>query len=237
MAYLLNMRNLEYKEYIDEKGNLREKKIILNKLDYVERLSKQPYAELSIRLTHLCKWSLADDMEREISFINERYNKEIKSINEVEGNVENSNSEDIFLSTIIETITKEIISINPEKYKKEREYQIGLKEALKVAVRKDFPKSKISVDIEYKTESGRKIDIMIQIDNYRIGVETKYNLSSSGNFQRVVGQCLEYSTFLDALMVVQYETLDNEIGLNNLKELKNKINIPLKVIANGNVKI
>ena len=112
-----------------------------------------------------------------------------------------------------------------------------MNEALKAVIKKDFPKSNVSVSIEYKTKTGKRVDILIQIDNYKIGIETKYDLSSSGSFQRVMGQALEYSEFLDALMLVQFEPLENEIGLNNLKELIKIIKIPFKVIANGVVKV
>ena len=105
------------------------------------------------------------------------------------------------------------------------------------AIKKEFLKSNISVEIESKTKTGKRIDILIQIDNYKIGVETKYDLKSSGDNQRAVGQAQEYSEFLDAFILVLYKPLEDEIGLNNLKELSKNIKIPFNVIANGVVKV
>ncbi len=237
LAYLIGLKNLEIQKYLDKDLKMQERKIKLNKFDYVDKIAKTSYTELVLKLKHLHKSSLADEMQREISFIEKRYGEEAKAVKENISKEDLENNRDILLLTFMNTIVEEIIGISPEHYKKEREYQVGLKEALKVVVKKDFPKSKVSVTMEYPTKTGKKIDIMIQIDNYRIGLELKYNLSSSGNFQRVVGQSLEYQNFTDALIIVQYETLDNEIGINNLKELKSVMKIPLKVIAHGVVKI
>lgn len=239
LAYLVGLKDIEYKTEFDPNNPLRviKRKVKFNKFDYIERVAKKPYADLSLKLRHLHKSSLADEMEREISFIEKRYGEKKKMITEGVSQEEANEQKDILLQTFIETITDEIIAVSPEKCKKEREYEIELKGTLKGVIKKDFPKSKVSVEIECPTKTGRRIDIMIQIDNYKIGIETKYNLSSSSNFQRVMGQVLEYSNFLDALMIVQYSPLEDLVGLNNLKGLKENIKIPLKVIANGNVKI
>ena len=237
LAYLVGLKNLEIQKYLDKDLKMQERKIKLNKFDYVDKIAKTSYTELVLKLKHLHKSSLADEMQREISFIEKRYGEEKRAVKEDISEEDVEKNKDILLLTFMNTIVDEIIGISPEHYKKEREYQVGLKEALKIAVKKDFPKSKVSVTIEYPTETGKKIDIMIQIDNYRIGLELKYNLSSSGNFQRVVGQALEYSNFTDALIIVQYETLENEVGINNLKELKSVMKIPLKVVAHGVVKV
>lgn len=237
LAYLVGLNRLEYQTYTDEKGRMRERKINLNKFDYINHIAKKPYSELALKLKHLHKSSLADEMEREISFIEKKVHEEKEAIVKNIPQDEMQKSHDILLSTFVKTIIEEIIAINPEKHKKERDYQTELKGALKVAIKKDFSKSKVSVETEYKTKTGKKIDIIIQIDNYKIGIETKYNLSSSGNFQRAVGQALEYSNFLDALIIVQYETLEDNVGLNNLKELSKHITIPFNVIAKGVIKI
>jgi len=238
MAYLLGMSNLEYENYFDDKSmSMKERKIKLDKFGYVDSIANKPYSEIVLKLKHLRKSSLADEMEREVSAIEARLKEEKNSIlNEVSPEDLQKNK-DLVLSVYLETIVKEIISLSPEKAKNEKNYQTELKGFLKSAIKKEFPKQKVSVEIEYPTKTGKRIDILVQIDNYKIGIETKYELSSSGHFQRAVGQALEYSQFLDALIIVQYETLDNEIGLNNLKKLSNSIMIPFRVIANGCVKI
>jgi len=238
LAYLMGLGRLEYKTYFDDKtGGMSERKIKLNKFDYVDNIAKKPYSELVLKLKHLHKSSLADEMEREVSFIEKKRDEEKNNISKEISQEEREKSHDALLSAILKTIVEEIVAVNPERCKKESNYQIELKGALKVAVKKEFSKSKVSVEMEYPTKTGKRIDIMIQIDNYRIGIETKYNLGSSGQFQRAVGQALEYSNFLDALIIVQYETLEDEVGLNNLKELSKLITIPLRVIANSVPKI
>jgi hypothetical protein len=146
-------------------------------------------------------------------------------------------SKDLVLSVYLKTIMDEIISLNPEKSKNEREYQIELKAYLKGAIPKELQKQKVFVDTEYRTKTGRRIDIMVQIDNYKIGIETKLSLSSSGQFQRVKGQVLEYAEFVDALILVQKEPLEDQIGMENLKQVAKLMPKPFMVVANGNVKI
>ena len=239
LAYLMGLNKLEYQSYFDEKDmRTKERKIKLSKFDYVDNIAKKPYSELVIKLKHLHKSSLADEMERGVSFIEKKSSEEKEFIIQGISQDERKKSQDILLSTFVKTIIDEVIAINPEKsHGKEKDYQIELKGALKVAVRKDFPKSKVSVEMESPTKTGKQIDIMAQIDNYKIGIETKYDLSSSGHFQRAMGQALEYSNFLDALIIVQYKPLEDEVGINNLKELSKHITIPFNVIANGVVKI
>lgn len=237
VAYLVGLEGLEYNTQVDDHGNFKKVKVKLNKFDYVDNIANKPYSELVLKLKHIRKSSLADEMEREVSFIEKKLKEEKDFIRKGSNNLEREMHKDVLLTTFVKTIIEEIISVSPERYAKEKDYQIELKGALKVAVRKDFPKSNVSVEMEHSTNTGKRIDIFIQIDNYKIGIETKYDLSSSGHFQRAVGQALEYSKFLNALIVVQYKTLEDETGLNNLKELSKHITIPFNVVANGVVKI
>lgn len=207
--------------YVKERGKK-------SKFDYLEAIANCSYKEIIPRLRHLHESSLADELEMRIREIEQKYGKRkgalLKGIPLYEDNLQ---EQDTVLTAIMNKLCDEIASINPEKYHKEREFQIGLKEALKVAVKKDFPKSATRVEMEYEMNGNRRLDILVQIDQYKIGVETKYNLSSSGHFQRAVGQVLEYSRLgLDGLIIVQYEKIEDEIGLNNLNELSRKMEIP-----------
>ncbi|MEK6856015.1 MAG: hypothetical protein AABX66_02540 [Nanoarchaeota archaeon] len=237
LSYLLGLK-LEYEQYMEEGSFvMKERKIKLNKFDYVDRLAKTPYAELVLKLRHLHKSVLADEMERDISFLENKMNEEKEIITQEILPEQQKIKRDTLLSTFVKTIINEIISINPEKCRKEHDYQTELKGVLKGSIKKEFPKSNVSVDTEYKTKTGRRFDIMIQIDNYKIGVETKTNMSSSAQFQRVKGQILEYSEFADALILVQKEPLEDKVGLENLKQVSRLMSIPFNVVANGNVKI
>jgi len=238
MAHLLGLDSLEYSQYFDEKEmTMKEKKIKLDKFDYVDNLAKKPSSELVLKLRHLRKSSLADEMEREIGFIEAKLREQKDAITKEVSKDDQEKGKDIILSVYVSKIVDEIITINPEKAKNERDYQIELKGFLKSSIKKEFPKQKVSVEVEYATKTGKRIDIMILIDNYKIGIETKYDLCSSGKGQRARGQLLEYSKFLDGLILVQYSPLDNKVELDNLKDLNKILPIPFKVIANGNLKI
>lgn len=238
MAHLMRVSGLEYEQYLDQKEmTIKRRKIKPNKFDYVDEISKKPSAEIILKLRHLRKTLLADELEREIDFIDEKLKEQKTIISEGSRPKEGEAKQDLVLSVYMNQIVNEIIAVNPEKHKNEREYQIELKGFLKSSIKKEFPKQKVSVEVEYAAKAKRRMDIIIIIDSYKIGIETKYDLSSSGKAQRAVGQLLEYSRFLDGLILVQYSPLDNKIEIENLKELSKKLPIPFKVIANGNVKL
>jgi hypothetical protein len=232
VAYLLGMGNLEVVEDYDLEKGFVKKRIKLDKSDYIEKIANKPADEVCLKLRYIKKTNLADEIEREVDFIKKDADKKIKALYQ-KNNKEETEQEDMIFSNILEGIINEIISVRPEIHKNEKGYQTELLGTLKGALPKIFKKQKISLVTEYKLKTNKRLDILIQVDSYKIAIETKYNLSSSGSFQRAVGQILEYSNFVDAVILVQYESLDNETGLENIKELKNLIKKPLKVIANG----
>ncbi len=118
LAYLLRLRDLEYKTEYDENLRARKIKIKLSKFDYVEKIAKLPYANLVLGLKSLKKSNLADEMEGDMSFVEEKYKQQIKNVSD--GEAESEKTNDPILTSIIETITKDIISINPESWNKER---------------------------------------------------------------------------------------------------------------------
>ncbi|NMB66482.1 hypothetical protein GYA25_00260 [Candidatus Woesearchaeota archaeon] len=232
VAYLLGMGNLEVVEDYDLEKGFVKKRIKLDKSDYIEKIANKPADEVCLKLRYIKKTNLADEIEREVDFIKKDADKKIKALYQ-KNNKEETEQEDMIFSNILEGIINEIISVRPEIHKNEKGYQTELLGTLKGALPKIFKKQKISLVTEYKLKTNKRLDILIQVDSYKIAIETKYNLSPSGSFQRAVGQILEYSNFVDAVILVQYESLDNETGLENIKELKNLIKKPLKVIANG----
>jgi hypothetical protein len=67
LSHLLNVGISEYENYIDPRTLAHKKRrIVLNNFDYIDKISRKPSAEIVLKLKHLRKSSLADELEREI---------------------------------------------------------------------------------------------------------------------------------------------------------------------------
>jgi hypothetical protein len=199
----------------------------ITKYDYIEFLSKKPYGKLVMLMKSMGRVRLANDMEREVEYLQ---NKKGKEINGDKKEFE----EDIVLDTYLNKIVEEITSIPKKSLKNEREYQIRLDGLLTGSLKYSFKKQKCRTITEYTTKSNRRIDILIQIGEYRIAVETKYNPRSSGEIQRAIGQSHGYSREgIDAYILVSYTPIESKIAIEDLRQLKESLQIPLKVIADS----
>ena len=204
----------------------------ITKYDYVDFLAGKPYSKLVMVMKSVGRVRLANDMEREVNYLLNKATKKIKDINNNGNEVEG----DFILDAYINKIVEEITSVPTVNLKNEREYQLQLDGLFRGALKYSFKKQNPKIIMEYKTKSNRRIDILIQVGEYRIAVETKYNPQHSGEIQRAVGQSHEYSKEgIDAYILVSFAPIENKTSRENLLNLKQLLPIPLTVIAGSRV--
>ena len=178
------------------------------------------------------KTDIANRLDREINLIEEKYAQIKQEIKEGEQIVKTESTE--VLDSYVNIIMKSIISLIPyTQHEKEAYYQTELLGHLKSDLKQKFGKTKVFVEKEYKIKHNKRLDIYIQVGNYRIGIETKYDLISSGQIQRLLGQIDQYSEDIDALIIIQYKSIENEEAVRDLNNKKKKSNIPIRIIAGG----
>ena len=95
-----------------------------------------------------------------------------------------------------------------------------------------FGQTKTFVEMEYKAGSKR-LDLVVVVGGYKIGIETKYDLTQSGHVQRLLGQVDVYSEFVDALFIVQYHPIEDKETIRQLIQKKSKSSIQIVIIAGG----
>ena len=232
LASNCGLNNLEYiTEPVSGTLEFKRKKIKLDKIDYIKAIANKVSADsLSTNLKILKKIDLANELNRDITLMEEKY-KNLRK--DVEGGVEQrqeTSSDE--LSNLVSLIVKSITTFTLAKsYKTERDYQIQLQGYLEGDLKQLFPNC--FVEREKPTLSGLRLDILLSIDNYKIGIETKKDLTSTGQVQRLLGQIEQYSQSVDSLIIVQYKRIDKEelIRQFNLKKASSKKLI--KFIAGG----
>ena len=88
----------------------------------------------------------------------------------------------------------------------------------------------VQVEKEKVLQSGERIDFMISIGNFRIGLEMKTELSTSYS-QRLLGQIDRYIDSCDALLVFMITDIIDSITMTKIKEKASEKNKTIKIIT------
>ena len=107
-------------------------------------------------------------------------------------------------------------------------FLIGLTSAIKSAL------STFGLDVkvtrEFKLPSRERIDLMVLVGNFRVGIEVKYSLDETSKVQRLLGQIDEYSRYCDAMLIVIYKQTPSNI-LRKIKEKEKSIGKEIRIVT------
>lgn len=163
----------------------------------------------------------ADKLKAEIDQINKRYDSQIA---EAEGKVSEANkTEEDMVNDVVNTlrILESKFDIN-EDYN-ESEYQKQTKLFLEGAISNledKFKHFSVSVQREVLTssDSNERIDLIISVGDFRIGIEMKKSLDSTSTSQRLLGQIDRYIGLCDALIVLLVKKEYDMVSINMILE-------------------
>lgn len=233
LAGLCDLDTSGYKTITAEGDIFETKRVKMNRLEYIDYIAKNAPSSKLIYALKLMKKSLqASELEKNLYIIDGKYEQKKREIKEGKAAIKDETNE--MLLSILNIIKKSIISFNPASHSKESSYQNELLGYLKGNLPLRLGKTQSVVEREYKFPNGKKLDLFVSTGGYKIGLETKIDLLSSGQVQRLLGQINEYAKLVDALVVVDYRPIQDEDTIQNLKEVKQKSEIPIILIAGGN---
>jgi len=222
---------LDASGYIEEFGEDRKRK--MNRVDWINHVSGASSEKIIFALKTMHKSGQASDLERAVNMIKDKYNLKKQEIREGKREIKHESSE--LLDSMVDIIVKTIREFQPFKENtKESLYQTDLGGYLKGVLPTKFGKAKIYVGKEMNLPKDLRIDLLLETSGYKIGIETKFDLTSSGQVQRLLGQIMQYSENIDALVVSDSHAIDKEEAIDALKKIKEKSEIPLRIIAGGN---
>ena len=197
----------------------------LSKIQLVSILTRYISSnQLYSALIKLGRHKLAEEFKAELDRINEEYRR---TKAEVDGVTEDETFSGKLLQMIVDEVIKELKEIYITLSTKplyEKEFQIQL-EAFLTGALKSIEKEmkRLGLHVTIKPEFRlphfqRRIDLMIMVGGFRVGIEMKYSLENAGYVQRLLGQIDEYAPYCDTLIVAVYKDVPSYV----LKEIKNK---------------
>jgi hypothetical protein len=176
--------------------------------ELVERLTSVPSDKIYEYLLRTGKRETAAKFQLEIEQIKKKYGTEIA---EIEGRKVSgvSETEENIVNDVVETLRNLKFNIN-ENYN-ETQYQEQAKmylDGASLALKEKFKHFKIDVRREapISGDTNEKIDLVISIDNFAIGIEMKKSLDTTATSQRLLGQidrCIDLCSALIVLLVFQ----------------------------------
>jgi hypothetical protein len=154
----------------------------------------------------------AEKFHLEIEQIKKKYGSEIA---EIEGRKVSgaSETEENMVNDVVDTLKNMRFSINENN--NETQYQEQAKMFLDgaiLALREKFKHFKIDVEREVPVsgDTNERIDLMLSVDNFKIGIEMKKSLDTTATSQRLLGQIDRYIDLCSALIVwIVFEKYDS----------------------------
>jgi len=232
LASNCGLNDLEYvTELVPGTLEFKRRKIKLDKIDYIKAIANKVSSDsLSTNLKIMEKIDLANHLNRDIMIIEEKYKLRKNEVDYGIKKVQEESTDE--LSKKVSLIVKSITAFTTlKKYKSEKDYQMQLQGYLEGDLKHNF--TNCVVEREKKLLSGLRLDILLIIDNHKIAIETKKDLSSTGQVQRLLGQIDQYSQSVDSLIIVQFEPINNEEIIRQFNLKKSNSKILIKAIAGG----
>ena len=215
----------------------KERKIDPNKLSRIELISALVDSisseELYRALIRLGRGKLAEEFKAELERINEKYRK-IKA--EIEGKKEFGLKSEFSRLIIDELVSKlkEVYKVSYDAYdeidfhKQLEPFLIGLTSAIESAL------STFGLDVkvirEFELPSHERIDLMVLVGKFKVGIEVKYSLDETSKVQRLLGQIDEYAPYCDAMLIVIYKQTPSNI-LRKIKEKEKSIGKEIRIVT------
>lgn len=176
-------------------------KMPINEL--VDKLTGLSSDKISEYLLRTRRREIAEKFKLEIEQINKKYGVEIA---EIEGRKVSgaSETEENIVNDAVDYLRN--IKFNINKDNNETQYQEQAKMYLDGAIlglKEKFKHFKINVqrEVPISGDTNERIDLLLSIDNFRIGIEMKKSLDTTGTSQRLLGQIDRYIDLCDALIV------------------------------------
>jgi len=176
-------------------------KMPINEL--VDKLTGLSSDKISEYLLRTRRREIAEKFKLEIEQINKKYGAEIA---EIEGRKVSgaSETEENIVNDAVDYLRN--IKFNINKDNNETQYQEQAKMYLDGAIlglKEKFKHFKIDVqrEVPISGDTNERIDLLLSIDNFRIGIEMKKSLDTTGTSQRLLGQIDRYIDLCDALIV------------------------------------
>ncbi len=205
----------------------------LSRLQLIGILSqKLSWKEIYDALYRLKKEKLAEKFKMEVERINQIYDRKIA---EIEGKVEELDLQNKVLKPIIDEILSVLKAIYRVKFSNHNEFQNTLKNFLiwsSENLEKQLSKlsSEIKVEKEFSASRKDRLDIIITIKGWRIGIEVKYDLSNQAEAKRLLGQIDTYLPYCDAFIVVSYKQIPSWL-VNQIKIKEEEKGKMIKLLA------
>mgnify|MGYP000371376145 CR=1 FL=1 len=215
----------------------KEKKVDPNRLSRIELISALVDSisseELYRALIRLGRGKLAEEFKAELERINEKYEK-IKA--EIGGEKEFGLKSEFSRLIIDELVSKlkEVYKISYRAYneidfhKQLEPFLVGLSSAIESAL------STFGLDVkvirEFELPSRERIDLMVLVGKFRVGIEVKYSLDETSKVQRLLGQIDEYAPYCDCMLIVIYNQTPSNI-LRKIKEKEKSIGKEIRIVT------
>ncbi len=224
-----------------ELPSMERKRIDPNKLSkpqLIALLSKElSVTEVYRALIFVKKHSLAENFRIEAERINQKYDRKIA---EIEGRLEEFDLQHKILHQIIDEILSYLKAIYKENFNTHNEFQnhlksflIWLSEVIERQLSK-LPISGINVKKEFQVSEKDRLDLLVRIGNWRIGIEVKYDLSNQGEAKRLLGQIDTYLPYCDAFILASYKEIPSWL-VNQIKVKEQEKGKMIKILAPNKV--
>ena len=195
-----NISDVVFSNLTDTKQPSPYKMPINELVDKLTGLSSDKISEYLLRTR---RREIAEKFKLEIEQINKKYGAEIA---EIEGRKVSgaSETEENIVNDAVDYLRN--IKFNINKDNNETQYQEQAKMYLDGAIlglKEKFKHFKIDVqrEVPISGDTNERIDLLLSIDNFRIGIEMKKSLDTTGTSQRLLGQIDRYIDLCDALIV------------------------------------
>ena len=88
----------------------------------------------------------------------------------------------------------------------------------------------VKVEKEFSVSRKDRLDILVSIMGWRIGIEVKYDLSNQGEAKRLLGQIDTYLPYCDAFIVASYKEIPSWLA-NQIKTKEQEKGKVIKILA------